>query len=116
MANPVGRPRHEFNLETVEALARIGSTLSEIADGCGVHVETVKRRMVDDPEFSAAYKRGMSQAKESLRRLLWHHATKSYQCAIYLSKQPKLLAMRDDGRGDTEEQPTVENSDDNGGA
>ncbi len=49
--HPGGRPRLQFDLRMVEDLGKIQSTHSELAAVLGVSIDTVERRLKDDPEF-----------------------------------------------------------------
>jgi len=72
--HPGGRPRLTFDLRQVEDLGKIQSTHSELAAVLGVSIETVKRRLKGDPEFCAAYEKGLENGKSSLRRIQWKAA------------------------------------------
>ena len=72
--HPGGRPRLTFDLRLVEDLGKIQSTHSELAAVLNVSIETVKRRLRDDPEFCAAYEKGLENGKSSLRRIQWKNA------------------------------------------
>ena len=66
--HPGGRPRIDFNLEEVEKLGVIHAATPELAAYFNVDDETITLRMQSDPEFLAAYKKGMMKGKASLRR------------------------------------------------
>jgi len=53
--HPGGRHRMEFDLRLVEDLGKIQSTHGELAAVLGCHLDTVKDRLKNDAEFSAAY-------------------------------------------------------------
>ena len=104
--HPGGRPRLEFDLRQVEELGKIQSTLPELAAVVGCGLSTVKDRLENDPEFSAAYKSGLEAGKSSLRRLQWKAALGgNITMQIWLGKQ--YLGQRDQQRtelaGDAEE-------------
>ena len=63
-----GHPKTEIDIDDFEKLAQLGATIEEIADFMGCHSETVSRRMRADPEYSRAYKRGLSHMRLSFRR------------------------------------------------
>lgn len=69
-----GRPRREFNLETVETLAKIGTTQKAMADAFGVGLRTIERRVAEDPEFRAALDRGRAEQEIALRGRLFEFA------------------------------------------
>ncbi len=92
--HPGGRPRLEFDLRMVEDLGKIQSTHSELAAVLGVSIDTVERRLRDDPEFSAAYEKGLENGKSSLRRIQWKAALGgNTTMQIWLGKQ--YLGQRD---------------------
>jgi AraC-like DNA-binding protein len=91
---PGGRPRLTFDLRLVEDLGKIQSTHSELAAVLGVSIETVKRRLKDDPEFCAVYEKGLENGKSSLRRIQWKAALAgNTTMQIWLGKQ--YLQQRD---------------------
>jgi hypothetical protein len=72
----------------VEDLGKIQSTHSELAAVLGVSIETVKRRLKEDPEFCAAYEKGLENGKSSLRRIQWKSALGgNTTMQIWLGKQ-----------------------------
>jgi hypothetical protein len=86
--HPGGRPRLTFDLRLVEDLGKIQSTHSELAAVLGCHVETVRDRLKHDPEFSAAYEKGLENGKSSLRRIQWKSALGgNTTMQIWLGKQ-----------------------------
>jgi len=86
--HPGGRPRLTFDLRLVEDLGKIQSTQSELAAVLDVSIETVKRRLKDDPEFCAAYEKGLENGKSSLRRIQWKSALGgNTTMQIWLGKQ-----------------------------
>ena len=92
--HPGGRPRLEFDLRLVEDLGKIQSTHSELAAVLNVSIETVKRRLKEDPEFCAAYEKGLENGKSSLRRIQWKAALGgNTTMQIWLGKQ--YLSQRD---------------------
>jgi hypothetical protein len=86
--HPGGRPRLQFDLRQVEDLGRIQSTHAELAAVLGVSLDTVKRRLKDDPEFCTAYEKGLEHGKSSLRRIQWKGALGgNTTMQIWLGKQ-----------------------------
>ena len=86
--HPGGRPRLEFDLRQVEELGRIQSTQAELAAVLGCHVDTVKDRLKNDPEFSTAFEKGVESGRSSLRRLQWKSAVGgNITMQIWLGKQ-----------------------------
>jgi transcriptional regulator with XRE-family HTH domain len=78
----------------VEELGKIQSTQAELAAVLGCSVDTVKDRLKCDPEFSAAYIKGLESGKASLRRLQWKAALGgNITMQIWLGKQ--YLAQSD---------------------
>ena len=83
-----GRPRLVFDLRLVEDLGKIQSTHSELAAVLGCHLDTVKDRLKNDPEFSTAYQKGLEHGKSSLRRIQWKSALGgNTTMQIWLGKQ-----------------------------
>jgi len=92
--HPGGRPRLTFDLRLVEDLGKIQSTHGELAAVLGCHLETVRDRLRNDPEFSAAYEKGLENGKSSLRRIQWKSALGgNTTMQIWLGKQ--YLSQRD---------------------
>ena len=86
--HPGGRPRLTFDLRLVEDLGKIQSTHSELAAVLNVSVDTVERRLKDDPEFCGAYQKGLENGKSSLRRIQWKNALSgNTTMQIWLGKQ-----------------------------
>ncbi len=83
-----GHPPIEINLKTVEGLAMIQCTQEEMAAVLGISVDTIERRMKDDPEFSGIIKKGKANGKMSLRRKMYDGAMSgNVTMQIWLSKQ-----------------------------
>jgi len=92
--HPGGRPRLTFDLHLVEDLGKIQSTHAELAAVLGCHLETVRDRLKHDPEFLAAYEKGLENGKSSLRRIQWKAALAgNTTMQIWLGKQ--YLGQRD---------------------
>jgi hypothetical protein len=92
--HPGGRPRLTFDLRLVEDLGKIQSTHAELAAVLDCHLETVRDRLKNDPEFSAAYEKGLENGKSSLRRIQWKAALSgNTTMQIWLGKQ--YLCQRD---------------------
>lgn len=90
----VGRPRFEFDLKQVQALATIQCTDDELGAVLGCSTDTIGRRKQEDPDFAEALKRGKEQGKVSLRRLQWKAAQNgNITMLIWLGKQ--FLGQRD---------------------
>jgi hypothetical protein len=86
--HPGGRPRLQFDLRLVEDLGKIQSTHSELAAVLNCSVDTVERRLRDDPEFCGAYEKGLEHGKSSLRRIQWKTALSgNTTMQIWLGKQ-----------------------------
>lgn len=73
----------------VERLASVFATVEDMAGFFGVSNMCFYRRLHDDPEMRAAYERGRSKARLSLRRTQFDMATKDKNpaLAIWLGKQ-----------------------------
>ena len=81
--HPTGRPRLTFDLRLVEDLGKIQSTHSELAAVLGCHLETVRDRLHNDPEFSAAYEKGLENGDVCvplLHHVLQHHHPRFQRC------------------------------------
>jgi hypothetical protein len=83
----LGRPRFEFTpkvLEQIEKLASVMCTLSEIGDIIGCSHDTIQRNQ----EAKEAIKRGVANAKQSIRKTQFDIATKlnSSLMSIWLGK------------------------------
>ena len=83
----LGRPRFEFTpkvLEQIEKLASVMCTLSEIGDIIGCSHDTIQRNQ----EAKEAIKRGVANAKQSIRKTQFDIATKlnSSIMAMWLGK------------------------------
>jgi hypothetical protein len=90
----VGRPRIEFDMDTVQGLAAIQCTLAEIAAVCQVSEDTITRRLEEDPVFAEVIKKGRESGRESLRRVQWKLALRGHPTMlIWLGKQH--LGQRD---------------------
>jgi hypothetical protein len=83
----LGRPRFEFTpkvLEQIEKLASVMCTLSEIGDIIGCSHDTIQRNQ----EAKEAIKRGVANAKNTIRKTQFDIATKlnSSIMAMWLGK------------------------------
>ena len=85
----VGRPKFQIDYETVEKLAHIQCTKTEIANFLGCPVDKLDR----DANFAEHYKKGLDGGKMSLRRIQFKLAEKNSAMAIFLGKQ--YLGQRD---------------------
>lgn len=80
----VGRPKIKLNYTLAKELAEIHCTQQEIADVLNVSTKTLQR----DEEFCRLYKKGLMEAKQSLRRMQFKSANKgSVVMQIWLGKQ-----------------------------
>ena len=80
---PAGRPKKEIDYATVEKLANIQCTQTEIASFLGISARTLQR----DEEFLKIYQKGQENGKMSLRRIQYKLAEKNTTMAIWLGKQ-----------------------------
>lgn len=85
----VGRPKFQIDYETVEKLAHIQCTKTEIANFLGCSVDTLDR----DNNFAEHYKKGLDGGKMSLRRIQFKLAEKNSAMAIFLGKN--ILGQKD---------------------
>lgn len=60
----MGRPRRELTDEQVKSVEKLSAVLTQeqIADFLGVTDRLLRRRIVDDPRVSSAYKKGRANA------------------------------------------------------
>lgn len=79
----MARPKIEIDYNTVEKLANIQCTQTEIASFLGISVRTLQR----DEEFLKIYQKGQENGKMSLRRIQYKLAEKNTTMAIWLGKQ-----------------------------
>ena len=79
----MARPKKEIDYNAVEKLAMIMCTEKEIASFLDCSVRTLQR----DEEFCRIYKKGLDNAKISLRRKQFLLAENSTAMAIWLGKQ-----------------------------
>jgi hypothetical protein len=89
-SNPqgAGRPKLDFDINIVKGLAKIQCTEEEIASVLGCSVDTITRRIQDNPDFADAIKSGRSFGKMSIRRMQYGSAEKgSVAMLIWLGKQ-----------------------------
>jgi hypothetical protein len=94
-----GRPRLQFDLRQVEALARIGCTDDDMAAVLGVSVDTIQRRKRSCAEFRGVIEKGRASLRNSLRRLQVKKALEgNTTMLIWLGKQ--LLGQSDRQRAE----------------
>lgn len=87
---PVGRPRKEWNPDTIYALGVTQATHEEIASACKVSKSTVER-WGHDPDFDTALNAGKANGTLSLRRRLL--TSDNPACMIFSAKN--LLGWTD---------------------
>lgn len=81
--NP-GRPKREIDFEFIQELIAMHCTQEEISNITGISVKTLQR----NEEFCRLYKKGISDARFSLRRMQWKAAQKgNVIMQIWLGKQ-----------------------------
>lgn len=86
-AGKVGAPLKEFSYDRVEELAAVGLSNAQIAECCLCSTRTVGQRMVDDPKFAEAVRRGRSRLMDTIASNLMRLAQKRDKTAlIFLSK------------------------------
>ena len=76
----MARPRKEISAREVELLASVFCTQQEIAEKLECSVDTLTRR------FAEPYKKGVAEAKTSLRRHQFMLSKKNAAMAIFLGK------------------------------
>jgi hypothetical protein len=59
------------DIRTIESLAKRGAVLDDIADVLGWSPATLDRRIDDDPDVAAAYRRGRAGARVAMSGRLW---------------------------------------------
>lgn len=83
-----GQPKKQFDLEVVEKLGTLHCTMEDMAGFLGADHKTVEGRMRDNPDFAAAYKRGLGKGQVSLRRRQFEAMENgSVAMMIWLGKQ-----------------------------
>jgi len=99
MKKKPGPKKKVIDWDTVEKLAKMQCTQSEIASFVGVSLDT----LVDRPEFSEIFKRAKEHGKSSLRMAQFKLAQSNTAMAIWLGKQ--YLGQRDDPQAPTQTEP-----------
>lgn len=89
----VGRPKKVIDYKQVQGFAELFCTQEDIANQLNLSVKTLQR----DEQFSLVYKKGLEEAKTSLRRFQYASASRgSVPMQIWLGKnylyqkEPKL--------------------------
>jgi hypothetical protein len=83
-----GRPRAKIDLAQIQTLAQIQCTDYEIALVIGVSEKTIERRKKAGGDFLAAYEKGRSEGRTSLRKWQFEAAkNKNITMLIWLGKQ-----------------------------
>ena len=78
-----GRPKRVIDLDVAEKLGQIQCTYKE----CAAFMDIPEGTLVNRPDFTSAYKKGLEVGKISLRRIQFRLAEKSAGMAIWLGKQ-----------------------------
>ena len=89
-----GAPRKEIDVKVMRRAAGIGCTDGEIAALLGMHRDTLRAHLSEDPTLQTAIDQAREQGKGTLRRLQWQRANAgSDTMLIWLGKQ--LLKQTD---------------------
>lgn len=101
--NPSGRPQNPIDWKLFEQLCGLLCTQSEIASMLGVHVDTLRDRVLQEygDDYSTTYKKHSEVGKCSLRRNQFVLSKKNATLAIWLGKQ--WLGQTDKAPGDGSE-------------
>ena len=99
--NKPGRPLTQIDLEQAEKLGMLQCTLKECSAWFDIPLSTLSGHK----EFQEAYKKGLENGKQSLRRKQWHLADKSATMAIWLGKQ--YLGQSDNPLGEKEDNVSI---------
>jgi len=101
MTEPKKKPVPKYksiDRDMVYRLACIQCTDQEIAEVCGITVQTLRRR------FKTLLEKGKNDGRKSLRRAMWEKAVNGdTRLAIFLSKQ--YLGMKDNPEDTTSNAP-----------
>ena len=98
----MARPKKIIDFELVEKLAGLFCTQAEIAAVLDISVRTLQR----NAEFCRIYKKGLDNAKTTLRRNQLKLSERNATIAIWLGKQ--YLGQRDTPDGDNSTIRTVD--------
>jgi hypothetical protein len=79
----IGRPKTQIDLSQAEKLGMLQCTLKECSAWFGIPLSTLSGHS----DFQEAYKKGLENGKQSLRRKQWALADKNATMAIWLGKQ-----------------------------
>ena len=101
-----GRPKAEFDLSKVHLFGKFKATYDTMADYFGVSRETIKRRMADDPEFCASYKRGQAECKLKIYEAQYKLATEKLNPAMLIWLGKVFLNQREDAPIETDTEQT----------
>ena len=99
--NKTGRPKTQIDLEQAQKLGTLQCTLKECSAWFDIPLSTLSGHK----EFQEAYKKGLENGKQSLRRKQWHLADKSATMAIWLGKQ--YLGQSDNPLGEKEDNVSI---------
>ena len=81
--NKTGRPKTQIDLEQAEKLGMLQCTIKECSAWFGIPPSTLSGHK----EFQEAYKKGLENGKQDLRRKQWRLADRNAAMAIWLGKQ-----------------------------
>jgi len=95
--NKTGRPKTQIDLEQAEKLGMLQCTLKECSAWFDIPLSTLSGHK----EFQEAYKKGLENGKQNLRRKQWRLADRNAAMAIWLGKN--YLGQTENPLGDEED-------------
>lgn len=84
---------YHFDPAIVEELAGKLRTVDQVAEALGVSESTIKRRLQNDPEFIAAYGRGLEVLRNTVAADLIRHSSKNVIATLALANQPHIFGF-----------------------
>ena len=99
--NKIGRPKTQIDLEQAEKLGMLQCTIKECSAWFGIPPSTLSGHK----EFQEAYKKGLENGKQDLRRKQWRLADRNAAMAIWLGKQ--YLGQSDNPLGEKEDNVSI---------
>ncbi len=85
-----------IDLDQLESLSGLQCTQAEIASHFGCSLQTIKRRLRDEPAAREAYDRGRAKGQISLRRKMYKSAMEDSNVRMMIHLSKHWLGMRDD--------------------
>ena len=99
--NKTGRPLTQIDLEQAEKLGMLQCTIKE----CSAWFNIPPSTLSGHKEFQEAYKKGLENGKQDLRRKQWRLADRNAAMAIWLGKQ--YLGQSDNPLGEKEDNVSI---------